>query len=60
MDSIVLNSHAKVNIGLLVLNRREDGYHNIHTIFQELDFHDIVTLEKSDTILRTTVGVLNR
>ena len=48
MDSIVLNSHAKVNIGLLVLNRREDGYHNIHTIFQELDFHDIVTLEKID------------
>ena len=48
MDSIVLNSHAKVNIGLLVLNRREDGYHNIHTIFQELNFHDIVTLEKID------------
>ncbi len=46
MDSIILKSHAKVNIGLQVLNQRPDGYHNLHTIFQELDFHDTVTLAK--------------
>ena len=40
MNSITLKSHAKVNIGLRVLDQREDGYHNIHTIFQELAFHD--------------------
>ena len=43
MDSITLKSYAKVNIGLRVLDQREDGYHNIHTIFQELAFHDTVT-----------------
>ena len=48
MDSITLKSHAKVNIGLRVLDRREDGYHNIHTIFQELAFHDTVTISKTD------------
>ena len=48
MDSITLKSHAKVNIGLRVLDQREDGYHNIHTIFQELAFHDTVTIYKTD------------
>ena len=47
MDFIALNSRAKVNIGLLVLNRREDGYHNLYTIFQELDYHDTITLTKT-------------
>jgi 4-diphosphocytidyl-2-C-methyl-D-erythritol kinase len=37
-----------VNIGLRVLDQREDGYHNIHTIFQELAFHDTVTIYKTD------------
>ncbi|MCS5612413.1 MAG: 4-(cytidine 5'-diphospho)-2-C-methyl-D-erythritol kinase, partial [Candidatus Poribacteria bacterium] len=47
MDSIALYSRAKVNIGLLVLNHREDGYHNLYTIFQELDYHDTITLTKT-------------
>ena len=48
MNSITLKSHAKVNIGLRVLAQREDGYHNIHTIFQELAFHDTVTFSKTN------------
>ena len=47
MNSITLKSHAKVNIGLRVLDQREDGYHNIHTIFQELAFYDTVTISKT-------------
>ena len=46
MSHLVLKSHAKVNIGLQIRNQRPDGYHNIHTIFQELDFHDTIRLEK--------------
>ncbi len=46
MNSITLPSHAKVNIGLRILNRRPDGYHTIHTVFQELEWHDSVTLTK--------------
>ena len=49
MSFISLKSHAKVNIGLQVLNKRPDSYHNLNTIFQELDFHDIITLEKIDS-----------
>ena len=39
---------SKVNIGLKVLNQRDDGYHNIYTVFQELDFGDSITIEKTD------------
>ena len=46
MNSVELKANAKVNIGLQVRGQREDGYHNIHTIFQELDLHDTILLEK--------------
>jgi len=46
---LLLKSKAKVNIGLQIRDRRPDGYHTIHTLFQELDFHDIITLEKRES-----------
>ena len=41
-------SFAKINIGLKIVSRRKDGYHNLYTIFQELDFADFINIEKSD------------
>ncbi|HBN45549.1 MAG TPA: 4-(cytidine 5'-diphospho)-2-C-methyl-D-erythritol kinase [Candidatus Marinimicrobia bacterium] len=48
MNTISFKSHAKVNIGLQVLGERNDGYHDIHTMFQELEFHDNVHISKKD------------
>ena len=45
---LICPSFSKVNIGLKVLNQREDGYHNIYTIFQELNFGDSIYIEKRD------------
>ncbi|MAQ72307.1 MAG: 4-(cytidine 5'-diphospho)-2-C-methyl-D-erythritol kinase [Candidatus Marinimicrobia bacterium] len=42
-----INSYAKINLGLHVLNERADGFHNITTIFQELNFCDQITIEES-------------
>ena len=36
-------SFAKINLGIEILGKREDGYHDIRTIFQTVDFGD--TLE---------------
>ena len=36
---------AKVNLHLEVLHRREDGYHEIETIFQALELFDRLTVE---------------
>ena len=49
MDKLLLKSFSKINIGLKILNRRADGYHNIHTIFQEIDFHDTIILKKRNS-----------
>ncbi|NIM29292.1 MAG: 4-(cytidine 5'-diphospho)-2-C-methyl-D-erythritol kinase [Gammaproteobacteria bacterium] len=35
---------AKLNLFLHVLGRREDGYHELQTVFQFLDLHDSVSL----------------
>ena len=48
MDSIVIKSPAKINIGLNILNKRDDGFHNIETIFYPIDLFDVITLKKSD------------
>lgn len=42
-------SYAKINIGLDILSEREDGYHNIDTIFQKISLRDEIFFEKSDS-----------
>ena len=41
-------SHAKVNLGLKIINRRKDGYHNLESFFIELNLHDTITFSKSE------------
>ncbi|MDP6684499.1 MAG: 4-(cytidine 5'-diphospho)-2-C-methyl-D-erythritol kinase [Candidatus Marinimicrobia bacterium] len=45
---------AKINISLKILNKRKDGFHNISTVFQELDFGDDLDIKKSDNQCRFT------
>ncbi|GAB4180150.1 MAG: 4-(cytidine 5'-diphospho)-2-C-methyl-D-erythritol kinase [Calditrichia bacterium] len=40
MKKIYLNSPAKINIGLRIVSRRKDGYHNLESIFQKISFYD--------------------
>jgi len=42
--SLRVRSYAKVNLGLEVLGPREDGYHELRTIFQTIDIHDDLIL----------------
>ncbi len=39
-DSLSLESPAKVNLRLEILKKREDGYHELRTIFQKISLHD--------------------
>ena len=57
MKSININSYAKVNIGLKILNKRSDGYHNISTVFQEIDLFDSIIISKSDGPLKFSSNV---
>lgn len=47
MDSIALKSPAKVNLFLEVLSKREDGFHELETVMQEIDFCDEIDIEKT-------------
>ena len=37
--------NAKLNIGLNIVERRPDGYHNIETIFYPIGLHDTIEME---------------
>ena len=47
MKTVKINSYAKVNIGLKLLHKRIDGYHDISTVFQEIDLYDEITISRS-------------
>jgi 4-diphosphocytidyl-2-C-methyl-D-erythritol kinase len=43
LPAIRVRAHAKINLNLRVLARREDGYHDLRTVFQALALHDSLT-----------------
>ncbi|MCY4778967.1 4-(cytidine 5'-diphospho)-2-C-methyl-D-erythritol kinase [Sphingobacterium sp. UT-1RO-CII-1] len=54
---MIFYAPAKLNIGLHVIGRREDGYHNIETIFQPFNLYDIIEITDSadeETSLKIT------
>ena len=57
LKKITYKSYCKVNIGLQIHGQRPDGYNTIHTVFQELEFHDTIKIEKSDKICEFSCNV---
>lgn len=46
MDKIQLKALAKINLGLDVLRKREDGYHEVKMIMQTIHLYDELELKK--------------
>src|SRR5512143_2648765 len=44
MKAIRVPAFGKINLGLEVLGSRQDGYHELRTLFQTVSLHDDVTL----------------
>ncbi|MGN8912968.1 4-(cytidine 5'-diphospho)-2-C-methyl-D-erythritol kinase [Anaerofustis butyriciformans] len=53
MNKIQIKIPAKVNLGLDIVGKREDNYHNIKTVMHSINIYDYLTFEKSDKIVIT-------
>ena len=45
---LIRNAYAKINLGLDVLKRREDGYHEVKMIMQMVDIFDTLIIESRE------------
>lgn len=54
MDEIAVKALAKINLGLDVLRRREDGYHEVKMVMQTIHLCDSLTIRKADKGIRLT------
>ncbi len=48
MRNLRVRAHAKINLYLDIVGKREDGYHNLETIFHSIGLHDDVILSKQE------------
>ena len=49
MDEIKLKALAKINLGLDLVRRREDGYHEVRMVMQTIHLYDQLLIQKSET-----------
>jgi hypothetical protein len=44
METVKVQCPAKINLDLKVINRRDDGFHNIESIMQTISLYDYLTI----------------
>ena len=60
-DTLQLKAYAKINLGLDVVRKREDGYHEVRMVMQTIKLFDKLTfrlLEEDEIRLKTNLGFL--
>ena len=48
-DFLELKAYGKINLGLDVVRKREDGYHEVRMIMQTVNLYDKIVMEKNGT-----------
>lgn len=62
MKILTINAPAKINLGLQVLNKRSDGFHNINSLMTRVPIFDKIKLESADKFIfecDTDLGIPN-
>lgn len=49
MEEIYTKARAKINLSLEILGKRDDGYHNIESVFQKINLYDEIYIKKNYT-----------
>ncbi len=50
IQELKIKANAKINLSLSVLSKRDDGYHEMDTVMQNINLYDIATIKKSNKI----------
>ena len=61
MRQVGLKAYAKINLGLDVLRKREDGYHEVRMIMQSIKLYDKLIMKKTskdEIVLHSNLGYL--
>ncbi|MFZ4619750.1 MAG: 4-(cytidine 5'-diphospho)-2-C-methyl-D-erythritol kinase [Bacteroidota bacterium] len=45
-----VKAYAKINLGLHIVGKRQDGFHDIETIFHRINLYDEINIENSEDI----------
>jgi 4-diphosphocytidyl-2-C-methyl-D-erythritol kinase len=53
--TVIINAHAKVNLGLNIIAKRGDGFHEIDTLLARLELHDELTLKPQEQGITLTL-----
>ncbi len=56
LTSMIVFPNAKINIGLNIVKRRYDGYHNLETVFYPIKINDALEVVVSDKLRFTSSG----
>ena len=48
MDKIELKAYAKINLGLDVVRRLDNGYHEVKMIMQQVSLWDMISIERNE------------
>ena len=62
MNKIYIKARAKINLTLEILDKREDNYHNLKSVFQKVNLYDEIYIYKTnrnDFELETNINELN-
>ena len=57
-DHLELKAYAKINLGLDVVRKREDGYHEVRMIMQTVNLYDRIEMDRTeDGVIRTETNL---
>ncbi len=54
---MILFPNAKINIGLNIVSKRPDGYHNLESIFYPIAIKDALEIIEADTLQFSSSGI---